>query len=66
VRPYKVRAVVGNFDDPERRLKALQEFYPDAVPFGDDNFIFTSDDGVPAVYNPDSWVLDIGDYIKCW
>ena len=60
--PYKVRAVVGNFDDPERRLKALQEFYPDAVPFGDDNFIFTNEKGVQAIYNPTG--LDTGDYIS--
>ncbi len=62
--PLKVRAVVGNFDDPERRLKALQEYYPDAVPYGDDNFIFTSDDGVPTVYNNESWVPDIGDLVS--
>ena len=60
--PLKVRAVVGNFDDPERRLKALQEFYPDAVPFGDDNFIFTNEKGVQAIYNPTG--LDTGDYIS--
>ena len=62
--PLKVRAVVGNFDDPERRLKALKEYYPDAVPYGDDNFIFTSDDGVPTVYNNESWVPDIGDIVS--
>ena len=62
--PLKVRAVVGNFDDPERRLKALQEYYPDAVPYGDDNFIFTSEDGVPTVYNNESWVPDIGDLVS--
>ena len=60
--PYKVRAVVGNFDDPERRLKALQEFYPDAVPFGDDNFLFTNEKGVQTIYNPTG--LDTGDYIS--
>ena len=62
--PLKVRAVVGNFDDPDRRLKALQEYYPDAVPYGDDNFIFTSEDGVPTVYNNESWIPDVGDFVS--
>ena len=56
--PKKVRAIVGNFDDPDRRLEAIKQFYPDAVstagsPMGEDNFIYTNPStGQKTLYNP--------------
>ena len=66
--PLKVRAVVGNFDDPERRLEALKQYYPDAVstagtPMGDDNFIYTDPaSGQKTLYNPKGF--DTGDIVS--
>tara|TARA_R110002110_G_scaffold248066_1_gene464231 strand:+ start:1140 stop:3230 length:2091 start_codon:yes stop_codon:yes gene_type:complete len=66
--PLKVRAVVGNFDDPERRLEALKQYYPDAVstagtPMGDDNFIYTDpESGQKTLYNPKGF--DTGDIVS--
>jgi len=69
--PAKVRAVVGNFDDPEKRLEALKQFFPDAVPapdnkmFGDDNFIFTlPETGKKTLYNPQGFFPDTGDWVS--
>ena len=57
--PLSVRAVVGNENDPQRRLEIMKQYYPDAVGFfespslkkiakekgyGEDNFIFTDID----------------------
>jgi len=39
--PVGVRAAVGAASNPIDRLKTLQRFYPDAEPFGDDNFVIT-------------------------
>ena len=66
--PKKVRAIVGNFDEPERRLEAIRQFYPDAVatdgtPMGDGNFIFTDpESGQKTLYNPKG--LDFGDIVS--
>jgi len=66
--PKKVRAIVGNFDDPDRRLEAIKQFYPDAVstagsPMGEDNFIYTNPStGQKTLYNPKG--LDFGDVIS--
>ena len=66
--PKKVRAIVGNFDKPERRLEAIRQFYPDAIatdgtPMGDGNFIFTDpESGQKTLYNPKG--LDFGDIVS--
>ena len=66
--PKKVRAIVGNFDDPTRRLEAIKQYYPDAVstagtPMGEDNFIYTNPaTGQKTLYNPKG--LDMGDYVS--
>ena len=65
--PMKVRATVGNFDNPTRRLEALQQYYPDAqiAPeiLGTDNFIFTNpENGQPTLYNPKGF--DMGDVVS--
>jgi hypothetical protein len=66
--PKKVRAIVGNFDDPTKRLEAIKQYYPDAVstagtPMGEDNFIYTNPaTGQKTLYNPKG--LDMGDYVS--
>jgi len=66
--PKKVRAIVGNFDNPERRLEAIKQYYPDAVstagtPMGEDNFIYTDPaTGQKTLYNPKGF--DMGDVVS--
>ena len=66
--PKKVRAIVGNFDNPERRLEAIKQYYPDAVstagtPMGEDNFIYTDPEtGQRTLYNPTGF--DMGDVVS--
>lgn len=58
--PAGVRMTVGGVDDPESRLASLQTYYPDAKPYGKDNFIYKDPKtGRPTVYNPKG--LDMGD-----
>lgn len=60
--PAMVRMQVGSLDKPEDRLKALQQTYPDAKPYGDDNFIFTDPkSGKTRLYNNESWFPSLGD-----
>lgn len=57
--PY-IRAIVGSVKKPEDRLGTLQKYYPDAEPYGDDNFLFTHPEtGLKTLYNPKG--LDKGD-----
>jgi len=47
-----VRRAVGTAKQPIDRLNTLRKFHPDAIPFGDDNFIFTHpESGKPTLYN---------------
>ena len=58
--PVRVRVAVGNARTPEDRLATLRRYYPDAEPYGDDNFIFTDPQtGRPTIYNKPG--LDFGD-----
>jgi hypothetical protein len=51
---------VGGASSSEDRLATLKRFYPDAEPFGDDNFVFTDHGtGRATLYNPPG--LDFGD-----
>lgn len=57
--PRNVRATVGGAPEADR-LATLRLYYPDARPFGQDNFIFTDPQtNRPTLYNPRG--LDIGD-----
>ncbi|NSZ64610.1 hypothetical protein G6L16_021455 [Agrobacterium tumefaciens] len=61
--PWNVRMAVGALDKPEDRLKAIQKTYPDAKPYGEDNFIFTDPDtGTTRLYNRESWFPSLGDF----
>lgn len=53
------RTLVGSAPEQDR-LANLKQIYPDAVPYGDDNFVFTNPEtGKPTLYNPPG--LDFGD-----
>ncbi|TWF46330.1 hypothetical protein [Neorhizobium alkalisoli] len=41
--PNYIRLQVGALDKPEDRLAALRKTYPDAKPYGEDNFIYTDE-----------------------
>lgn len=57
--PARVRMLVGSAPIQDR-LANLKRFYPDAVDYGDQNFVFTDPkSGKPTLYNPDG--LDWGD-----
>lgn len=58
--PVRVRVAVGNARTPEDRLSTLKRYYPDAEPYGEDNFIFTDPQTKrPTIYNPEG--MDFGD-----
>ena len=58
--PAAVRRDVGGAPNPQARLATMRRYYPDAEPYGDDNFVFTDPDtGRPTLYNPPG--LDWGD-----
>ncbi len=51
--PAAVRRDVGGAPNPQARLATMRRYYPDAEPYGDDNFVFTDPDtGRPTLYNP--------------
>jgi hypothetical protein len=57
--PGRVRNLVGGARGPDR-LNTLRQFYPDAEPYGNDNFVFTDPGtGRLTLYNPKG--LDAGD-----
>lgn len=58
--PASVRAIVGAARSPEDRLANVRRFFPDAIPFGEDNFVFTDPEtNRPTLYNPPGG--DLGD-----
>lgn len=57
--PARVRTLVGSAPEPDR-LANIKRFYSDAVPYGEDNFVFTDPaSGRPTLYNPPG--IDAGD-----
>ena len=55
-----VRAVVGNAKSPQDRLATFQSYFPEAIPYGDDNFLFANRrTGQPTLYNEPG--LELGD-----
>jgi len=54
--PAGVRQAVGSAHTPEDRLATLRKFYPDAQPFGDENFMFfNGNTGRLTLYNPEGF-----------
>lgn len=58
--PFGVRQAVGGARSAEDKLATLRQWYPDATPYGDDNFLVTDPQtGRPTLVNPPG--LDVGD-----
>lgn len=62
--PASVRMAVGNAKTAEDKLRRIRSYYPDAEPYGADNFRYT-EDGVPKQYNKEGldW-QDFGEYSR--
>ncbi|MGQ3209546.1 hypothetical protein [Shinella sp.] len=61
--PAMVRMAVGALDKDEDRLNALRKFFPDAVPNGDQNFIYTNPEtGRTNKYNQEGWIPSFSDF----
>ena len=55
-----VRAQVGAAKSPEDRLATMRNFYPEAIPYGEDNFLaINRRNDQPFLYNPPG--MDFGD-----
>ena len=60
---WGTRAIAGLYDDPKLRMQAVQKYYPDAKPEGDDNFVFTDPkSGKKTLFNPKGF--DTGDVMS--
>lgn len=60
--PPLVRADVAAATSRKDKLATLRRYYPDAVPYGDDNFKFTNERGESIVLDEEGLTLgDIGD-----
>ena len=58
--PVNVRTAVGAAKKMDDKLSTIKKFYPDATPWGTDNFVFTDPDtGNKTLFNPKG--LDLGD-----
>ena len=58
--PYRWRKAVGDAIRPDDKLKTLRKFAPDAMPFDDDNFVYTDKEtGQVKLFNPKGF--DTGD-----
>lgn len=56
------RAIVGNAKNRADRLASMRNHYPEAQPYGEDNFAFYNrDDGTPTLYNPPGLMPELGD-----
>ena len=56
------RAIVGNAKSPEDRLATMRNHYPEAQPYGEDNFLYYDrKDGRPTLYNPPGMMPELGD-----
>ncbi len=61
--PAEVRAAVSTSRKPTDQLATLQNYYPDARPYGDDNFIYTDPEtNRQTVFNPEGF--DMGDVVE--
>ncbi len=61
--PKKIRAVVSAYKKPEDKLKLIKKYYPDAIPFGSGNYVFTNPKTKqPTLFNPGGF--DLGDVFE--
>ncbi len=55
------RAALGSVDLPQDRLPTIRLYYPDAEPYGPDNYVFTHPDtGRPTLFNEKG--MSVGDF----
>lgn len=58
--PASLRAMLAAYSKPEDKLRAIQKYFPDAQPFGEDNFVYTNPKtNRPTLFNPKG--PDVGD-----
>ena len=57
--PMRVRLAVGSAQTPEDKLATLRRFYPDALAYKEDNFVYSDPDGNFILHNPKG--IDVGD-----
>lgn len=61
--PKKIRATVSAYKKPEDKLKLIKKYYPDAIPFGSGNYVFTNPKTKqPTLFNPGGF--DLGDVFE--
>ena len=61
--PKQLRATVSAYKKPLDKLKLIQKYYPDAIPFSDDNYVFTNPKTKrPTLFNPGGF--DVGDVFE--
>lgn len=56
--PVSVRMKVGSARSAEDKLATLKKMYPDARRLGDDNFVYTDENGRTVKYNDDRWTVN--------
>ena len=57
--PFGVRQAVGGARTPEDKLATLRQWYPDAMPYGDNFLVTDPQSGRPTLVNPPGF--DVGD-----
>ena len=58
-----LRSTVSAYKKPEDKLKLIKKYYPDAIPFGSDNYVFKNPKtNRPTLFNPEG--LDFGDFAE--
>jgi len=58
-----LRSTVSAYKKPEDKLKLIKKYYPDAIPFGSDNYVFKNPKtNRPTLFNPEG--VDFGDFAE--
>ena len=58
-----LRSTVSAYKKPEDKLKLIKKYYPDAIPFGSDNYVFKNPKTKrPTLFNPEG--VDFGDFAE--
>ena len=61
--PKQLRATVSAYKKPLDKLKLIQKYYPNAIPFGGDNYVFRNPKTKqPTLFNPGGF--DVGDVFE--
>jgi hypothetical protein len=61
--PNKIRATISAYKKPEDKLKLIRKYYPEALPFGEGNYIFKNPStGQKTLFNPEGF--DFGDVLE--